>query len=133
MRIYSSTYLTWPGILHLTQAARLYPGRWHNYYLYRIKSHEPIKIITYSPVSLLQQNRYYYCYDRFARDTHSEKVGNSWEMASINEHHIPSPEEVWIHIPKCAEPNDIIAIHTEQISGHPNISYTTLFVNPALQ
>jgi hypothetical protein len=103
MRIFSNIALTWPQVLHVSQAARVHPGCWKNYYFYRIQSRNPTTILTYSPIIHLQMNSPYYCYDKYLRDKSRESVG--CEMVSINN------QLLWINIPKSAQENDIIAIH----------------------
>ena len=123
MRIYSNTLISWPHGLHLFQAARLYPGRWHNYYLYRVKQINPLEIITYSPINILQENRQYYCYDRFYRDLRPEKFGNSLELVSVNNKIIPFDDKLCIYIPKQIEINDIIAVNHNYPIERPSINY----------
>jgi len=121
MRIYSNTLISWPHGLHLFQAARMYPGRWHNYYLYRVRQTNPLEFITYSPINLLQENRQYYCYDRFYRDLRPEKLGNSLELVSVHNKTVSFGEELWVHIPKYIKVNDIIAINHTFPTGVPSI------------
>jgi hypothetical protein len=109
MRIFSNILLSWPQVLHVSNAARLYPGRWQNYYIYRIMQRDPAEIISYSPIRLLQENREFYCYDRLHRDTQSEALGTESEMVTVNN---TPPTELWITIPKAAKKNDVIAIYT---------------------
>ena len=65
MRIYSNKLLSWPQIIHVTHAARLYSGVWCNYNFYTIKSIDPLEISTWAPLQLLEKDRYYYCYESF--------------------------------------------------------------------
>ena len=112
MRIYSNTFLAWPQILHLSQLARLYPGRWQNYYMYRIIHNDQLMLKTYSPVELLQENRHYYCYNNcynnYYRYTRLETTGNKYQNSIINNN-----LETWVYIPKFAEDNDIIVIKSD--------------------
>ncbi len=124
MRIFSSVLLSWPQVLHVSNAARVYPGRWQNYYVYRIATVNPTQIISYSPIELLQKNREFYCYDRFHRDIRPEALGNVTEIVTVNNK--PSTE-LWITIPKAVEKNDIIAIHSTIHFGHPSYNYSSPF------
>lgn len=124
MRIFSNIPLSWPQVIHVSQATRIYPGRWQNYYFFRIYSRKPTQIITYSPINLLQMNIQYYCYDNFYRDKRPEELGNSWEMITLNNKAPPFPEQLWINIPKACDTNDIIAIKTTEYIGEPSISYS---------
>ncbi len=108
MRIYSNTFLAWPHVLHLSQQAYLYPGRWQNYYMYRVRQYNPLMIKTYSPIELLQENRHYYCFNHFHRYTRLERAGNKCENSIINNN-----LETWVYIPKYAEKGDIIVIKTD--------------------
>ena len=105
--IYSNTYMTWPQVLHLSQQARLYSGRWQNYYMYCINNFNPLMLKTYSPIELLQENRHYYCYNHFYRYTHLESIGNKYQNLIINN------LETWVYIPKQAESNDIIVVKSD--------------------
>jgi hypothetical protein len=124
MRIFSNIILTWTQVIHVSQAARLYPGKWHNYYFYRIASRNPTRIITYSPVYLLQKNKQYYCYNRLCHDPRAEKQGNATELVSVNNLHHSLTEELYATIPKIAQSNDIIAISTIHYTGYHNFNYS---------
>ncbi len=76
MRIYSNKLLSWPQIIHVSQAARLHSGKWLKYYFYNIQSVKPLEIHTHSPLQLLAENRYYYCYDNNVRSIEKELSGN---------------------------------------------------------
>jgi hypothetical protein len=120
MRLFSNTKLSWPQTLHLFQAARLYPGRWQNYYLYRIEIIEPVCLTTHSPIELLQENSKYYCYDKYSRDKRPEKFGNNFRLISVLNKEPKFGIENWGHIPKVAEPYDIIAIQNDTLVGYPS-------------
>ena len=112
MRIYSNTLLSWPQLLHVSQVARLQarPGHWHNYYFYRVGARSPTNIITYSPITLLQEDRQYYCYDKLQRNKLPDSWGTVNEMIRINNDPLPFPTEQWVTIPYHAAANDIIVI-----------------------
>ena len=110
MRIYSNTLLSWPQILHVSTTARLHVGRWQNYYFYRMNSRAPTNIITYSPISLLQEDREYYCYDRLQRNKLHDSWGNVNEMVTINNQSRFLPTKLCITIPYHAAANDVIVI-----------------------
>ncbi len=123
MRIYSNTFLAWPQVIHLSHQARLYPGRWQNYYMYRVRQCDPLMLKTYSPVELLQENRYYYCFNHFHRYTRLERAGNKCENSIVNNN-----LETWIYIPKYAEPDDIIVVKSDIIPT----GAISFFFNPTL-
>lgn len=133
MKIYSNTILSWPQTIHAFQAARLYPGRWQNYYFYRINERQPLILTTYSPIELLQENSKYYCYDKYSRDKRLEDYGNSFEIVSTANMKSKISRETWVHIPKMSEPNDILVIRNTDITGHPSIHYPIWSLLPALQ
>lgn len=108
MRIYSNTFLAWSQVLHLSQQARIYTGRWQNYYMYRVTHNDPLMLKTYSPVELLQENRHYYCYSYFYRYIHLETAGNKYQNSIINNY-----LETSVYIPKCTEDNDIIVVKSD--------------------
>ncbi len=123
MRVFSNTILPWPTLLSTFQAARLYPGRWGNYYIYIIDGVEPVKIRTYSPLKLLQENRYYYCYDNFNRNKRLELFGTVSENICISDSDSGSNyNKIQIYYPKIAYTNDVIVINDNSVSGHPSIS-----------
>jgi hypothetical protein len=118
MRIFSNIPLSWPQILHVSQAARLSPGHWHNYYLYKLTHVRPHIITTNSPLEFLLENCQYYCYHKYYRDQSLEVYGNEFTMISIND------IKTWGYIPKTAEPNDIISISSFNHTGHPSFNYS---------
>jgi hypothetical protein len=121
MRIYSNILLSWPQVLHVAQAARLYPGRWQNYYFYRIKYTDPTLVLkTYSPIELLQENSKYYCYDRYNRDQQLEKFGNELKMVHIHNNQ-PTFSESYVYTPKNIDINDILVIQSDIPSGLPSL------------
>lgn len=129
MRIYSKTPLSWPIVLHVAQAARLYPGRWQNYYFYRVKIREPTLILqTYSPLELLQENSHFYCYDRYNRDKQLEKLGNELTMTYIE--NSPPFTENYTYVPKPLTNNDILVIRSDFTTGVPGINLHRLFTTP---
>lgn len=128
MRIYSSVELSFSKFLYLSNAGRVYPGRWLDNYLYLVKSKQPNKIITYSPVDLLQENRNYYCYDKSGIYKRCESRKNVCEMTTIN-----NKQELIIYIPKCVEPDDMILIHSPTHTVYQNASYFTVFPYPNLK
>ena len=113
MRIYSNTLLSCPQTLHVFQAARIYPGRWLNYYFYKVERVQPLVLTTYSPIDFLQENCQYYCYNKYYRDESYEKYGNRFEMVSV------ANQETWVHIPKNAGATDIIVVRNDRVSGYP--------------
>ena len=124
MRIFSNIPLSWPQVLHVSQAARLSPGRWHNYYLYKLTHIRPHILTTNSPLELLQENCLYYCYDKYHRDQRLEQFGNEFTMISINGKEPELGIETWGYIPKTAEPNDIISIRSFNHTGYPSFNYS---------
>ena len=110
MRIYSNTLLSWPQVLHVFQAARLYPGQWHQYYFYKIKCVDPLVLTTNSPLELLQENCQYYCYDRYYRDPRLEPYGNSFTMLHLAGKKPDFGIETWGNVPKTVTRGDIIAV-----------------------
>jgi hypothetical protein len=130
MRIYSNTLLSWPTALHVTQTARIYPGRWLNYYSYKISNIEPLVLTTHSPIELLQENCKYYCYDKYYRDCRPEVFGNTLEKINISNQHTEFGKETWAYIPKVADINDIIIIKSNINNGTPSIYTPSLFINP---
>lgn len=123
MRIYSCTLLSWPEILHVSQIARfqLSSGRWHNYYFYKVAARAPTNIITYSPISLLQENREYYCYERLLRNKLADSWGNVNEIVTVNNRSHPFPTEVWSIIPYHIAANDVIVVKG-QVYSEPGTS-----------
>ena len=120
MYIYSNKLLSWPQVLHVAHAATIYPGRWNNnYYFFRIKMRHPTQIITYSPISLLDKGRYYYCYDRFYRNRGPEKVGNISESVDMYDLKTRSCQEKVISIPRDISSNDIILIYQDDYKIDP--------------
>jgi hypothetical protein len=113
MRIYSNTRLTWFQLLHVSTAARIHVGRWQNYYFYRVDSRDPTNIITYSPISLLKEDREYYCYDKLQRNKLLDSRGNVFNMATVNRRPPPFPTELWVNIPYHAAANDVIVIRAQ--------------------
>ncbi len=122
MRIYSNTLLSWPQVIHVFQGARLYPGRWLNYYFYKIEHVQPLVLTSYSPIEFLQENCQYYCYDKYYRDKRLEKYGNTRELVS------DANQQIWVHIPKVAGATDIIVVRNDSANG---FSIPSLFKNPA--
>ena len=135
MRLYSNRLLSWPQLLHAYQAARVYPGRWHHFYFYKIKTVNPLAIITYSPIELLQENCKYYCYDKYERDKRLENYGNTVVSATIHNKQIKLGEETWVHIPKMTNVDDIIVIQSDTMVGYPttiSLPTTALMVSLSL-
>jgi hypothetical protein len=129
MRIYSSSILSWTQVLHVYNASRLYSGRWQNYYFYRIKDINPLRIITYSPLNLLQEDRQYFCYYKLHRDKRSETFGNVSELISN-----PNMfDETLVRIPKYTEPNDLLVIHDIRPAGYQSLHYPPYTTWPVLQ
>ena len=127
MRIYSNSLLSWPQTLHIFQAARLYPGRWMNYYFYKVKTRKPLILTTYSPIDFLQENNQYYCYDKYYRDTRLENCENLFEPVSIPNNELNLGEETWCYVPKFAESTDIIVVRNDRVVGHPSYNYSSPF------
>ncbi len=121
MRIYSNTLLSWPQVIHVFQGARLYPGRWLNYYFYKIEHVQPLVLTSYSPIEFLQENCQYYCYDKYYRDKRLEKYGNTRELVS------DANQQIWVHIPKVAGATDIIVVRNDSANG---FSIPSLFKTP---
>ncbi len=132
MRIYSNTLLSWPQVLYAFQAACLYPGRWMNYYYYRINDIAPLSLTTYSPIELLQENCQYYCYYNYHRDKQAEAFDNSFKMISILNNKPQFGRKSWAYIPKVAEPNDIIVIRDDITFDIPSGRISSLFTKPTL-
>lgn len=130
MRIYSKTLLSWPTSIHVAQAARLYPGRWQNYYFYRVTLRDPNLVLhTYSPLELLQENSPFYCYDRYNRDTQLEKPDNELILTTLQSI-APTFTKKYIYIPKLLEKNDIIVVRSDINKGLPSIYLPSLFKTP---
>ena len=130
MRIYSKTLLSWPLVIHISQATRLYPGRWQNYYFYRVKMREPTLILqTYSPLELLQENSPFYCYDHYNRDKCLEKLGNELTMTHI-ENSSPTFTENYTYVPKPLITDDILVIRSDTTFGFPSMYSPRLFMTP---
>jgi hypothetical protein len=125
MRIYSNTLLSWPQTIHVFQAARLHPGRWLNYYFYRIERVQPLVLTTHSPIEFLQENCQYYCYDRYYRDKRLETYGNTFVSANIHHKQLGLGEETWVHIPKVAGATDIIVVRNDTALGFPSFNYSS--------
>jgi hypothetical protein len=127
MRIYSKTPLSWPLVLHITQAVRLYPGQWQNYYFYRVKLKTPTLLLqTYSPIELLQDNTPFYCYHRYNRDQYLENLGNKLALTYITHiKHIHTKK--YIYIPKSLEINDILIVKNNLNTIAPSIYLPSLF------
>lgn len=129
MRIYSNTLLSWPNVLHVSQTARIYPGRWLNYYYYKISNIEPLVLTTHSPIELLQENCKYYCYDKYYRDKRPEIFGNTFQIINISNQESDFPKELWGYTPKVATINDIIVIKNNINNGTPSIYTPSLFTS----
>lgn len=123
MRIYSNILLSWPQTIHVFQAARLYPGQWRNYNIYKINCVQPLVLTSYSPMELLQENCQYYCYNKYYRNKRLEKYGNTCELVS------DANQQIWVHIPKVVEANDIIVMRNDTANG---FHISSLFKNPGL-
>lgn len=130
MRMFSNTLLSWPHTLHAFQAARLYPGRWHHYYFYKIYCRQPLILTTHSPIEFLQENCQYYCYDKYYRDKRIEQFGNEFTLISINSKETNFDVETWGYIPKGAETNDIIVIQSPCAIGTPSVNFKSGFNFP---
>lgn len=116
MRIYSNTLLSWPQVLHVSQATRLYTGKWLNYNFYKIHNTRPLIITTNSPIEHLEENWKYYCYNRYYRDEEFEHYGNTLEPCTIinkNKTNDKFCTEIPIYIPKLAGYNDIIVFYND--------------------
>jgi hypothetical protein len=133
MRLYSNTILSWTQTLHVFQIARLYTGRWHNYYFYKIINTKPIVLTTHSPIELLRENHQYYCYDKYYRDPRLETYGNSFEMVSVYNKKYQMCEEDWAHIPKLITEDDIIVVRNDLAIGYPSVVAPPFIPFPALQ
>jgi hypothetical protein len=130
MRIYSNTLLSWPTALHVAHTARIYPGRWLNYYSYKISNIQPLVITTHSPIELLQENCKYYCYDTYYRDKQPELFGNTFQIITISNQEPDFAKELWGYIPKVADINDIIVIKCNINNGTPSIYIPSISINP---
>lgn len=117
MRIYSNTILSWPQVIHTFQASRLYPGRWMNYYFYKIERVQPLVLTTNSPIEFLQESCQYYCYDKYYRDKRLEQYGNTFELVSISNQ---ESVKTYVYIPKVAEATDIIVVQNDRAVGFPS-------------
>jgi hypothetical protein len=106
MRIFSNIVLSRPHLLHINQVARFHPGKWNNYHIFRISMVEPLKIITYSPLNLLEDNRQYFCYHNFLRD---RTTNNQNKHVLMNE----SSNKYFIYVPETVGFNDVIIIHSD--------------------
>jgi hypothetical protein len=124
MRIFSNIPLSWPQVLHVSHAARLSPGSWHNYYIYKLTHIRPHILTTNSPLELLQENWQFHCYDNYCRAAQLEAYGNEFTMISINGKKSEFGTETWGYIPKAAEPNDIISISSFNHTGHASFNYS---------
>lgn len=122
MRIYCNTLLSLPQVFYIYQAAKLYPGRWQNYYFYHIKCINPTLVLkTYSPIELLQENSKYYCYDHYNRDERLEIFGNCIKMVHIHNSK-PTFSESYVYAPKTIDINDILVIQSNINSGLPSLN-----------
>lgn len=130
MRLFSNSILSWPQVIHATQAARLYPGRWHHYYFYKIYCRQPLVLTTHSPLELLQENCQYYCYDKYYRDKRLEQYGNQFELVSMTNKESDFAQESWVHIPKAAETDDIIVIRNPYAIGISSANFKSGFNFP---
>lgn len=83
MPIYSNLNLSWPQCLQVFQQTRVYPGKWYNYNLFRIVNDHPLKIHSYSPIKLLQEDRKYYCYNIFENE-HQVQCDNVKQLYTLN-------------------------------------------------
>lgn len=126
MRVYSNTHLIWPQLIHITQAARLYPGQWFNYHFFKVNDINPLKLISYSPISLLQENRQYYCYDKFY-NKYLHKIQNSYDMATVINQK-PADNVTSIYFPNCVSPCDIIVIYDNNINNKIPIIHSSYFI-----
>lgn len=119
MRIYSNTILSWPQVLHVSQVARLYSGKWLNYNFYKIQKTSPLIITTNSSIEYLEKNCKYYCYNRYYRDEEFEQYGNILKYCTTNNTKDKFCTETSIYIPKLAVCNDIIVFHNDINTGFP--------------
>lgn len=124
MRIFSNVPLSWLQVLHVSHAARLSPGRWHNYYFYKLIQVRPHILTTNSPLELLRENWQFHCYDKYYRDHRLEQFGNEFTLISINGKEPDFGIETWGYIPKNAVPNDIISISSFNHTGHASFNYS---------
>jgi hypothetical protein len=106
MRIFSNIVLNWPQLLHVNQVSRLYSGKLGDYQIFRVSMIEPLKINSYSPLNLLEENRPYFCYHNFLRD---RTTNNQNKHVLINDSH----RTYFIYVPETVGFNDIIIIHSD--------------------
>lgn len=121
MKIFSSKLLSWPQVLHLYQAGRLYPGQWQNYYFYQVLIRKPLSIYTHCPLSLLQENRPYFCYNKFHRDKGLEWQNN--EFMSVNNYGVQNT----IFYPATIENDDILVVYDESLKGYPHTTFDNYY------
>lgn len=123
MRIHSNTLLSWPQILHVSQAARLSRNSWLNYHFYKIQKTRPLIITTNSPIEYLEENCQYYLYENYYHNSELN-YGNTYEHCSyINKNKLT---EAWIYIPKNTQYNDIIVLqHNNDGNKFYNINFNS--------
>jgi len=108
MPIYTDLMLSWPQCLQVFQQARLYPGRWFNYNIYRISRVNPLQIHSYSPINLLEENRGYHYYKIFegCSPVHCDNV--TWKYI-VNKEGMP----LQLYLPEHMLPGDIIVVSAD--------------------
>ncbi len=116
MRIHSNIILPWPQVLHAFNSSRIYNGQWGNFNFFKVVSNKPFDINSYSPITLLETNRYYYLYNNYFRDVTQEKYGNVIEKITIYNPSTKNVETSYIWIPKIVETGDVILVHTDNIT-----------------
>lgn len=123
MRLYSCSQLSWPEVIHVSQAASLYPKLIRNLNFYKIKQINPLIIKSDSPIELLQYNRNYYCYNNYYRDKRIEAFGNLFEVI-LNHNN----KNTFVFIPKYTQKNDVIVVNNDYLSSPP--FFTEIFSSP---
>ena len=76
MRIYSNNLLSLPYIIHILRGPSSNAIYWDNLYIFRI---EPAERKPHPFISLLKENRKYYCYDNYYRNKYIEKFENVYK------------------------------------------------------
>lgn len=120
MRIFSDKVLSWTQILHVNHGIRTYSNLWNNYHIYLLQDLKPLTIYSKSSLSILEENRYYYCYKNYIQDVYSEGFDNNYGV--IRQYN----KLYGVYYPENATFGDFIVIYKEPKKYFPVTDYRPL-------
>lgn len=107
MSIYTNLMLSWPQCLQVFKHARMYPGLWFNYNIYSISSVNPLKIQSYCPINMLEENRRYHYYKIFEGSGPVHCETSTW-LYKTNE-----KRAISLYLPEFIRPGDLIVLRSD--------------------